>query len=126
MHVYVGYLVLLVTVIQTITGVLKYCLFKPGRVKSHNTIGLIVWMIGCANIFLAGCFWSSPFYGPGIMGLSALSVVGTVVTSLYIRSKSSGCHTPLVSVTGTCNSESYDRVPNCNENTDNRRTYTDL
>ena len=117
---------LLVVLMQTITGMLKCCFPKSCRFNSHNKIGLIVWIIGCVNILLAGCFWSSPFYGAGIMGLSSLSVVGAVVTTLYIRNKSRSFQTPLLSVVGTRDLGSYDRIRNFNENADNRPAYTDV
>ena len=108
-HVYVGYLVLLATLIQSVVGALKYAILKPGRAKCHNTIGLIVWIVGFLDIFLAGCFWSSPSYGPVIMGLSTFCVVGTLMTALYVRIKSRNY--PLTAGF-TSNLESYDRVPN--------------
>ena len=112
LHVYLGYLVFVVMLIQTTIGMLKYYFFKPGWAKSHNTIGLAVWIIGCLNIFVAGCFWASTSYGPINQYASALCMVGTIVMALYVRMKSKGHLSTHTTIGISGNLELYDRIPN--------------
>ena len=57
LHVWIGYLVLVLMLLQTLVGMSKY--FEMVKAKFHGKLGLYIYVGGICNICIASIFWNS-------------------------------------------------------------------
>ena len=82
-HMYIGYLVCLLVVLQVLVGLSKY--FCVGaRLKWHGKIGPWIWWAGMLNIIIGAIFWHGKLIGLRVL-LSALVVCVMGVVAFYFR-----------------------------------------
>ena len=93
-HVWLGYFVLLLVSFQSFVGVSKYVSFPKKSMKFHGDLGTPIWMLGCFNVFLGLCFWSSPSYANkegtsnGVQIICLIALFTTVSMTLLLRTLS--------------------------------------
>ena len=91
-HVWVGYLVLLLVLLQGVVGISKYVSLPKKMLKWHGKLGPICWVLGCCNVFLGACFWAKPSYTTLVQMVVLMSVLVVVSMTMLLRTLSQASH----------------------------------
>ena len=84
-HVWLGYVVILLTIFQVIVGINKYITkTKTGEsiMKWHGYLGLVVYLLGQTNIVIASSFWGTKSFNKS---LAIIFVISSVVILMTVR-----------------------------------------
>ena len=83
LHVWIGYLVLLLMLLQSFVGMSKY--FGFAKAKWHGKLGVYIYFGGILNICIAAIFWNSESWRGIVRFIVILTALSLALITLWIK-----------------------------------------